>query len=270
MDIDRPRKHLQAESDSRLNLLWQRDFDRQKQPHTGTGHPGRQSEARNPEDGFAASLPTGAKRNSPGMALNCSTERPEKTERKRKPSEDLSTPVETKRCVTDRTENRNFTESTGRDSSRAEQVSSSCGARLKTEERPPAVEDAEREEGESDRQKGFRVGCAAESYDGETVFRNPPSPLKVKKSRPRPEPLFIPANVNHFGFQSRLRSPRLWDGLTKQMAPPYTPPPMLSPARSGSGLFWKLHSGFPSPLTGPPVLPKCELDFRFLLIALTV
>lgn len=253
--MDRPRKHLQSDSDNRLNLLWQRDFDRQKQLHTGTGHLGLQNEARNPEDGFAASLPTGAKRNSPGIAHTSTSEKQEKVERKRKPSEDLAVSVETKRCVTDRApvENRNSVESTGRDSCGAEQVSSSCGIQFKTEEHPK-MEDSEREE--NDRLKGFR-GCV-ELYDGGTVFRNPPSPLKVKKSRPRPEPLFIPANVNHFGFQSRLRSPRLWDGLTKPMAPPYTPPPMLSPARSGSGLFWKLHSEFPSPLTGPPVLPKCE------------
>lgn len=264
IEIDRPRKHLQTtESDSRLNLLWQRDFDRQKQAHTGTGHPGLpQNEARNPEDGFAASLPTGAKRNSPGIAHNSPSEKQEKyektSERKRKPSGELPVSVETKRCATDREKRSSVESTTGRDSCGAEQVTSSSGVQFKTEERPKTEGDEE-----SERLRGFRGG-AEPPYDGETVFRNPPSPLKVKKPRPRPEPLFIPANVNHFGFQSRLRSPRLWDGLAKQMAPPYTPPPMLSPARSGSGLFWKLHSEFHSPLAGPPVLPKCECSTRNL------
>ncbi|XP_066215519.1 transcriptional-regulating factor 1 isoform X10 [Saccopteryx leptura] len=80
-------------------------------------------------------------------------------------------------------------------------------------------------------------------------------PLKTapekKKFRHRPEPLFIPPppsyNPNPASYsgatlyQSQLRSPRvLGDHLLLDPAhelPPYTPPPMLSPVRQGSGLF---------------------------------
>uniref|UniRef100_A0A914WWM8 Uncharacterized protein n=1 Tax=Plectus sambesii TaxID=2011161 RepID=A0A914WWM8_9BILA len=42
-------------------------------------------------------------------------------------------------------------------------------------------------------------------------------------------------------FPSQLRSPRIFDGpLIGAAAPPYTPPPILSPMRNGSGLFWQL------------------------------
>lgn len=70
---------------------------------------------------------------------------------------------------------------------------------------------------------------------------------KVKR-RPRPEPLFIPPPK--FGtfiappvystitpYQSHLRSPvRLLDNPLNM--PPYTPPPILSPVREGSGLYF--------------------------------
>ncbi|CAH1792207.1 unnamed protein product [Owenia fusiformis] len=77
------------------------------------------------------------------------------------------------------------------------------------------------------------------------LFRNPhPSITSPRNKRKhRPEPLIIPPHVNNCGFQSRLRSPRLWEGGEKKThttPPPYTPPPMLSPVRSGSGLFWSL------------------------------
>jgi hypothetical protein len=83
----------------------------------------------------------------------------------------------------------------------------------------------------------------------------------------RPEPLVIPAPVTHFGFQSRLRSPRVVADqpvapLPVSQAPqppvaatsgsvfmPYTPPPMLSPLRTGSGLFCSLVQ--PSPKSAP-------------------
>lgn len=61
------------------------------------------------------------------------------------------------------------------------------------------------------------------------------------------QPLYIPPYVNTCGYTSRLRSPRLWDPSNldhkKLSPPPYTPPPMLSPVRSGSGLFWHIISG---------------------------
>jgi len=87
---------------------------------------------------------------------------------------------------------------------------------------------------------------------GGSLFRNPSAvgASRVKKKH-RPEPLIIPPHVSHFGFQSRLRSPRLWEGNESGMTPPpYTPPPMLSPVRSGSGLFWLITP------TYRPVTPK--------------
>ena len=96
--------------------------------------------------------------------------------------------------------------------------------------------------------------------DTGALFRNPTSlttsPLRGRR-KPRPEPLFIPPHVNTFGFASRLRSPRLWDGNMMNMSargmtpPPYTPPPMLSPVRKGAGLFWTI-----SPMPYRPVTPK--------------
>ncbi|KAM4694511.1 transcriptional-regulating factor 1 [Discoglossus pictus] len=69
-----------------------------------------------------------------------------------------------------------------------------------------------------------------------------------RKYRHRPEPLFIPPpsfiiNASHSGatlYQSQLRSPRIMGDyllLRTQELIPYTPPPMLSPVRQGSGLF---------------------------------
>jgi len=89
----------------------------------------------------------------------------------------------------------------------------------------------------------------------------------------RPQPLIIPSPVGHFGFQSRLRSPRissdqLGPGLPTETSTsastaatsalpavsvagltPYTPPPMLSPVRTGSGLFCSIFQ--PSPKSAP-------------------
>ncbi|XP_055469300.1 transcriptional-regulating factor 1 isoform X7 [Psammomys obesus] len=97
-------------------------------------------------------------------------------------------------------------------------------------------------------------------------------PLKTlpekKKFRHRPEPLFIPPPPSSYTptsysgatlYQSQLRSPRiLGDHLlldpTHEL-PPYTPPPMLSPVRQGSGLFSNvLISGH-----GPGVHPQLPL-----------
>ncbi|XP_077567393.1 mitotic deacetylase associated SANT domain protein a isoform X2 [Stigmatopora nigra] len=92
------------------------------------------------------------------------------------------------------------------------------------------------------------------------------------KRRPRPEPLIIPpprpstlipASVysSITAYQSNLRSPvRLPDNpLT---LPPYTPPPILSPVREGSGLYFstfltnfavntQIHPQLPTPKTAP-------------------
>ncbi|XP_034050977.1 ELM2 and SANT domain-containing protein 1 [Thalassophryne amazonica] len=95
---------------------------------------------------------------------------------------------------------------------------------------------------------------------------------KKSKRRPRPEPLFIPlpkpglfvappVYPSITQYQSHLRSPvRLADNpLT---VPPYTPPPILSPVREGSGLYF---STFPPAAAAaaagsqglpPPITPK--------------
>lgn len=71
---------------------------------------------------------------------------------------------------------------------------------------------------------------------------------KKCKRRPRPEPLFIPppkpsvfiappVYSSITPYQSHLRSPvRLADNPLTM--PPYTPPPILSPVREGSGLYF--------------------------------
>ncbi|XP_053917042.1 transcriptional-regulating factor 1 isoform X3 [Cuculus canorus] len=99
-----------------------------------------------------------------------------------------------------------------------------------------------------------------------------------KKYRHRPEPLFIPPpsfnfSMSHSGatlYQSQLRSPRvLGDHLLDRTheLPPYTPPPMLSPVRQGSGLFSSVitsshstsHTQLPlTPLTPTPRVLLCR------------
>ncbi|XP_074393255.1 transcriptional-regulating factor 1 isoform X5 [Zonotrichia albicollis] len=103
-------------------------------------------------------------------------------------------------------------------------------------------------------------------------------PLQDKKKyRHRPEPLFIPPpsfnlSISHSGatlYQSQLRSPRvLGDHLLDHTheLPPYTPPPMLSPVRQGSGLFSSVltshstaHAQLPlTPLTPTPRVLLCR------------
>ncbi|KAM4724105.1 mitotic deacetylase-associated SANT domain protein isoform 1-T3 [Anableps anableps] len=92
---------------------------------------------------------------------------------------------------------------------------------------------------------------------------------KKSRRRPRPEPLFIPPpKPSSFiappvyssitPYQSHLRSPvRLADNPITM--PPYTPPPILSPVREGSGLYFStfLSSGAASgPGLPPPATPK--------------
>lgn len=71
---------------------------------------------------------------------------------------------------------------------------------------------------------------------------------RKRKKRPQSKALFMPPPRSTFGepsprgcHQSCLRSPvflvdRLLKGLFQ--CPPYTPPPMLSPIREGSGLYF--------------------------------
>ncbi|XP_078089735.1 uncharacterized protein mideasb isoform X2 [Mustelus asterias] len=88
------------------------------------------------------------------------------------------------------------------------------------------------------------------------------------KRRPRPEPLFIPPKpLNHVSvityppgtlYQSNLRSPvRLMDHpLDKNFQPPpYTPPPILSPMREGSGLYFNAFLSS-SNTSSQPVTPR--------------
>ncbi|XP_015926760.1 zinc finger protein 541 [Parasteatoda tepidariorum] len=116
---------------------------------------------------------------------------------------------------------------------------------------------------------GDKIKTGDDSNDDD-VFLSPTSlptsPMKLKKKR-RPEPLYIPPYVNTCGYTSRLRSPRLWDPSNpdhkKLSPPPYTPPPMLSPVRSGSGLFWHILSGSGS-LTpkSAPITPSFGLSHK--------
>nr|XP_046269888.1 mitotic deacetylase-associated SANT domain protein isoform X2 [Scatophagus argus] len=95
---------------------------------------------------------------------------------------------------------------------------------------------------------------------------------KKSKRRPRPEPLFIPppkpglfiappVYSSITPYQSHLRSPvRLADNPLTM--PPYTPPPILSPVREGSGLYFStfLSSAAAAAATSqglpPPATPK--------------
>ncbi|XP_044143524.1 transcriptional-regulating factor 1 [Bufo gargarizans] len=98
-----------------------------------------------------------------------------------------------------------------------------------------------------------------------------------RKYRHRPEPLFIPppflgANLSHSGatlYQSQLRSPHLIADallLRTQEPPTYTPPPMLSPVRQGSGLFSSVitsahNAHLPlTPLTPTPRVLLCRYN----------
>ncbi|GFQ87091.1 mitotic deacetylase-associated SANT domain protein [Trichonephila clavata] len=114
---------------------------------------------------------------------------------------------------------------------------------------------------------GGKIRLGDDSNDDD-VFLSPTSlptsPMKRKKKR-RPEPIYIPPYVNTSNFHSRLRSPRRLDMKScdqKNLSPPpYTPPPMLSPVRSGSGLFWHILSGSGS-LTpkSAPITPSFGLS----------
>ncbi|XP_051868374.1 transcriptional-regulating factor 1-like isoform X2 [Pristis pectinata] len=95
-----------------------------------------------------------------------------------------------------------------------------------------------------------------------------------KKYRHRPEPLYIPPPLVNLSasypgatlYQSQLRSPRVMgDHLLDrtQELPPYTPPPMLSPVRQGSGLFSSVISS--SHGGTYPTLPITPLTPRILL-----
>ncbi|XP_064270427.1 transcriptional-regulating factor 1 isoform X4 [Passer domesticus] len=117
---------------------------------------------------------------------------------------------------------------------------------------------------------------ASPNFKQETSKKPHPSAVKSeesfkplqdkKKYRHRPEPLFIPPpsfnlSMSHSGatlYQSQLRSPRvLGDHLLDRTheLPPYTPPPMLSPVRQGSGLFSSVLTSHPTSHAQLPLTP---------------
>ncbi|XP_067847207.1 mitotic deacetylase-associated SANT domain protein isoform X2 [Heptranchias perlo] len=96
------------------------------------------------------------------------------------------------------------------------------------------------------------------------------------RRRPRPEPLFIPPKtLNHVSvityppgalYQSNLRSPvRLLEHPMDRnfQPPPYTPPPILSPMREGTGLYFNAFlsatNNSSQPVT-PRTTPKTSLS----------
>ncbi|XP_053316763.1 transcriptional-regulating factor 1 isoform X2 [Spea bombifrons] len=111
---------------------------------------------------------------------------------------------------------------------------------------------------------------ASKSFHPEESLK--PQPER-RKYRHRPEPLFIPPpsfnmNVSFSGatlYQSQLRSPRVMGDhplLRTHELPTYTPPPMLSPARLGSGLFSSVITASHNehlPLTPPTPTPRVLL-----------
>ncbi|XP_054303804.1 mitotic deacetylase-associated SANT domain protein [Pongo pygmaeus] len=108
----------------------------------------------------------------------------------------------------------------------------------------------------------------AQAEDMNVKLEGEPS-VRKPKQRPRPEPLIIPTKAGTFiappvysnitPYQSHLRSPvRLADHPSERSfeLPPYTPPPILSPVREGSGLYFNAiisTSTIPAP---PPITPK--------------
>ncbi|KAG8011374.1 ELM2 and SANT domain-containing protein 1 [Nibea albiflora] len=134
----------------------------------------------------------------------------------------------------------------------------------------------ERPAGQSDRKPSVIVArrrslrnSISESFsqDGESDATDDDGKSKFKR-RPRPEPLiipphrpstFIPSSLYSTitSYQSNLRSPvRLPENpLT---LPPYTPPPILSPVREGSGLYFStfLTNIASNQILPPPPTPK--------------
>lgn len=91
-------------------------------------------------------------------------------------------------------------------------------------------------------------GSKGQEKDGDERNSKENGQHRKRKKRPQPKALFVPPPPPTFGqpgpggcHQSRLRSPvflvdRLLKGLFQ--CSPYTPPPMLSPIREGSGLYF--------------------------------
>ncbi|XP_075387972.1 mitotic deacetylase-associated SANT domain protein [Tenrec ecaudatus] len=119
----------------------------------------------------------------------------------------------------------------------------------------------------SNRIPGTEAPAQAEDMSAKVEGEQPA--VRKPKQRPRPEPLIIPTKAGTFiappvysnitPYQSHLRSPvRLADHPSERSfeLPPYTPPPILSPVREGSGLYFNAimsTSTIPAP---PPITPK--------------
>ncbi|KER26862.1 hypothetical protein T265_05994 [Opisthorchis viverrini] len=106
--------------------------------------------------------------------------------------------------------------------------------------------------GSADESDNSAVTRLSKSLAEDNLFRNPHTLPPPKKFKRKPAPIFIPPQTS--ANLSRLRSPRVWTSECSSMGsspPPYTPPPMLSPNRRGSGLFSSLTrwSSITSPLS---------------------
>ncbi|CAH8428954.1 unnamed protein product [Heterobilharzia americana] len=106
---------------------------------------------------------------------------------------------------------------------------------------------------DSDDHSGGHLSVAAKlskSLAEDNLFRNPKALPPPKKLKSKPAPISIPPQTG--ANLSRLRSPRVWSSKGCSLdssPPPYTPPPMLSPNRQGSGLFASLSRWSTTPTT---------------------
>ncbi|XP_052662513.1 transcriptional-regulating factor 1 isoform X4 [Harpia harpyja] len=154
-----------------------------------------------------------------------------------------------------------------------------CSICLKEFKSLPALNGHMRSHGGVRASPNFKQEISKKPHQSAVKLEESFKPLQDKKKyRHRPEPLFIPPpsfnfSVSHSGatlYQSQLRSPRvLGDHLLDRTheLPPYTPPPMLSPVRQGSGLFSSVitsshstsHTQLPlTPLTSTPRVLLCR------------
>ncbi|KAM6279263.1 transcriptional-regulating factor 1 isoform 3-T5 [Porphyrio hochstetteri] len=154
-----------------------------------------------------------------------------------------------------------------------------CSICLKEFKSLPALNGHMRSHGGVRASPNFKQEISKKSHQIAVKLEENFKPLQDKKKyRHRPEPLFIPPpsfnfSISHSGatlYQSQLRSPRvLGDHLLDRTheLPPYTPPPMLSPVRQGSGLFSSVitsshstsHTQLPlTPLTPTPRVLLCR------------
>ncbi|XP_065608019.1 transcriptional-regulating factor 1 isoform X3 [Cyrtonyx montezumae] len=154
-----------------------------------------------------------------------------------------------------------------------------CSVCLKEFKSLPALNGHMRSHGGVRTSPNFKQEISKKPHQNAAKLEENFKPLPDKKKyRHRPEPLFIPPPSFNFStslsgatlYQSQLRSPRvLGDHLLDRTheLPPYTPPPMLSPVRHGSGLFSSVitsshstsHTQLPlTPLTPTPRVLLCR------------